>query len=140
MDEQAKRTTPAYVRAQEAVVAMIRTSRLEVGARVPSERELAERFGMSRMTVRQGIEQLVRAGVLQQDVIDILSANTRVPQSNWGDLNGQLNALDLGERRLHLLLDEYGDDTIAAALAALSARAEALMRANIQALPDGTYS
>ncbi len=53
--------------------------------------------------------------MLQQDVIDFLSANTRVPQSNWGDLNGQLNALDLGERRLHFLLDEYGDDTIAAA-------------------------
>jgi N-methylhydantoinase B len=62
-----------------------------------------------------------------------------VPQSNWGDLNGQLNALDLGERRLHALLDEYGDETITSALAALSARAEALMRANIAALPDGTY-
>jgi N-methylhydantoinase B len=84
--------------------------------------------------------KLVRAGDVQRDVIDILAANTRVPQSNWGDLNGQLNALDLGERRLHLLLDEYGDDTIAAAFAALSARAEALMRANIKALPDGTYS
>jgi N-methylhydantoinase B len=83
--------------------------------------------------------KLVRSGVLQQDVIDILSANTRVPQSNWGDLNGQLNALDLGERRLHQLLDEYSDNTIAAALAALSARAEALMRANIAALPDGIY-
>ena len=64
--------------------------------------------------------KLVRAGVLQQDIIDILAANSRVPQSNWGDLNGQLNALDLGERRLHALLDEYGDETIAAALAALS--------------------
>jgi N-methylhydantoinase B len=62
-----------------------------------------------------------------------------VPQSNWGDLNGQLNALDLGERRLHALLDEYGDDTIVAALAALSQRAETLMRANIAALPDGSY-
>src|SRR4029079_15524943 len=58
----------------------------------------------------------------------------------WGDLNGQLNALDLGERRLHTLLDEYGDDTIAAGTAQLCARAEALMRANISALPDGTYS
>ena len=64
--------------------------------------------------------KLVRAGVLQQDIVDILAANSRVPQSNWGDLNGQLNALDLGERRLHALLDEYGDDTIAAALAALT--------------------
>ncbi|MGP0093816.1 MAG: hydantoinase B/oxoprolinase family protein [Xanthobacteraceae bacterium] len=84
--------------------------------------------------------KLVRAGVLQQDIVDILSANSRVPQSNWGDLNAQLNALDLGERRLHALLDEYGDDTITSVLAALSARAETLMRANIAALPDGTYS
>src|SRR4029078_10159817 len=62
-----------------------------------------------------------------------------VPQSNWGDLNGQINALDLGERRLHALLDEYGDATITAALAWLRSRAEALIRANIAALPDGTY-
>ena len=84
--------------------------------------------------------KLVRSGVLQQDIIDILAANSRVPQSNWGDLNGQLNALDLGERRLHTVLDEYGDEIIAAALAALSDRAERLMRANIEALPDGTYA
>ncbi len=84
--------------------------------------------------------KLVRAGRWQQDIVDILAANSRVPQSNWGDLNGQVNALDLGERRLHALLDEYGDDTIAAAIAALSARAERLMRAHIEALPDGTYT
>ncbi len=69
----------------------------------------------------------------------MLAANSRTPQSNWGDLNGQINALDLGERRLHALLDEQGDASVAAALAALSARAESLMRANIAALPDGTY-
>jgi N-methylhydantoinase B len=84
--------------------------------------------------------KLFRAGVLQQDIVDILAANSRVPQSNWGDLNGQINALDLGERRLHALLDEYGDGTITAALQALATRAEELMRANIAALPDGTYS
>jgi len=84
--------------------------------------------------------KLIRDGILQQDIIDILAANSRVPQSNWGDLNGQINALDLGARRLEALLDEYGDDTVAAAFAQLSARAEALMRANISALPDGTYS
>lgn len=84
--------------------------------------------------------KLARRGVIQRDIVDILAANSRVPQSNWGDLNGQINALDLGEKRLIALLDEYGDNTITAALAALSARAEELMRANIAALPDGTYS
>src|SRR3954449_6670667 len=74
--------------------------------------------------------KLIRSGVIQQDIVDILAANSRVPQSNWGDLNGQINALDLGEKRLHGLLDEYGEATISSALQALSDRAEKLMRAN----------
>jgi N-methylhydantoinase B len=63
-----------------------------------------------------------------------------VPTSNWGDLQGQLGALDLGERRLNGLLDEYGDACIAEAFDAYSNRAEALMRAALAGLPDGTYS
>jgi N-methylhydantoinase B len=84
--------------------------------------------------------KLIRAGQMQQDILDILATNSRVPQSNWGDLNGQLNALDLGEKRLIELLDDYGDARIAAAFAQLADRAEALMRAEIAALPDGRYS
>lgn len=84
--------------------------------------------------------KLFRGGVLQQDIVDILASNSRVPRSNWGDLNGQLNALDLGERRFHALLDEYGDHVVRAALDAASDRAEALMRAELSRLPDGTYS
>jgi N-methylhydantoinase B len=84
--------------------------------------------------------KLARAGVIQQDIIDILAANSRVPQSNWGDLNGQLNALDLGERRVQALLEDYGEELIVSALDLLTARAEKLMRANIASLPDGTYS
>jgi N-methylhydantoinase B len=84
--------------------------------------------------------KLIRAGQMQQDILDILAANSRVPQSNWGDLNGQLNALDLGEKRLIELLDDYGDARIAAAFTQLADRAEALMRAEIAALPDGRYS
>jgi N-methylhydantoinase B len=40
---------------------------------------------------------------------------------------------------LHALLDHYGAATVTAALDAFTARAEALMRAEIKALPDGTY-
>ncbi len=83
--------------------------------------------------------KLIRRGAMQQDILDILAANSRVPRSNWGDLNGQLNALDLGERRFHALIDEYGDETVLAALEAASDRAEALMREEIGRLPDGLY-
>lgn len=84
--------------------------------------------------------KLVRAGAFQNDIWEIIKINSRLPQSNWGDLNGQLNALDLGEKRMHALLDQYGDGTVTAALDAFTERAEALMRAEIAALPDGTYS
>ncbi len=84
--------------------------------------------------------KLATAGRISQDILDILAANSRVPTSNWGDLNGQLGALDLGERRLHGLLDEYGDTVVQAAFDAFSRRAEAMMRDAIRALPDGRYS
>lgn len=84
--------------------------------------------------------KLIAAGRMNMDIVDILAANARVPASNWGDLNGQLNALDLGARRFDALLDEYGDVVVAQAFDQFSDRAEALMRAAIRALPDGTYS
>ncbi len=77
---------------------------------------------------------------MNRDLLDILAANSRVPTSNYGDLNGQLNALDLGERRLSELLDSYGDTTVAQAFDVFSDRADAMMRDAIRALPDGTYS
>jgi N-methylhydantoinase B len=112
---------------------------LDIGGNVPGNYnpKATESF---QEGVRIPPVKLFRSGAIQQDIVDILASNSRVPQSNWGDLNGQINALDLGERRLHTLLDEYGEETITAALAALSSRAEALMRANIAALPDGTYT
>ena len=84
--------------------------------------------------------KLCVGGVLRDDIIDILAANSRLPGSLIGDLNGQINALDLGARRLEALLGEFGADTVAGALAEFQARAGQLMRAHIADLPDGTYS
>ena len=83
--------------------------------------------------------KLFEAGRFRQDVVDILQANSRLPNSLYGDLNGQINALQLGEKRLSDLLDEYGEETVATAFAELKARAAALMRAQIAELPDGVY-
>lgn len=84
--------------------------------------------------------RIVRSGVFDDDVLAILKANTRLPDSLWGDLNGQLAALDLGERRLHDLLDQYGDAQVQQAMGELRTRAVKLMQSHIAALPDGRYS
>jgi N-methylhydantoinase B len=84
--------------------------------------------------------KLVSAGKLSTDIVEILKCNSRLPLSLYGDLNGQLNALDLGARRLGDLIAEYGAATVREALAELKARAGRMMRAHIADLPDGTYS
>ena len=84
--------------------------------------------------------KLFEAGRFRQDIVDIMQANSRQPGSLYGDLNGQINALELGQRRLAALLDEYGDGVIREALTELQQRAAQLMRSNIAELPDGTYS
>ena len=84
--------------------------------------------------------KLFEAGVMKKDIVDILSANSRLPNSLYGDLNGQINALDLGEERLHALLDEYTKASVSEALIELKSRAEKMMRDHLTALPDGTIS
>ncbi len=82
---------------------------------------------------------LYRQGELCEDIVAILKANSRLPGSLYGDLSGQVNALDLGERRLAVLLGEYGADTVLAALAELQQRAAQMMRSYIGELADGRY-
>ena len=84
--------------------------------------------------------KLFSAGVLNKDIVDILSSNSRLPNSLYGDLNGQINALDLGHQRLNDLLDQYGETDIQTALGLLKSRANRMMRDHLQALPNGTIS
>ncbi|MEM7404264.1 MAG: hydantoinase B/oxoprolinase family protein [Pseudomonadota bacterium] len=84
--------------------------------------------------------KLYAAGTLRTDIVDIVKANSRLPGSLYGDLNGQINALELGEKRLHALLDEYTPPVIEQALRELCERAAEVMRSHIADLPDGTWS
>ena len=84
--------------------------------------------------------RLYAGGALRRDVVDIVLANSRLPGSAWGDLNGQINALGLGVRRLDGLLDGYGAAVVSAALDELRARAARMMESLIAELPDGRWS
>ena len=84
--------------------------------------------------------KLYDQGTYQQDIVDILSANSRLPFSLYGDLNGQINALNLGTERMTALLDEHSNEVVAETFVILRNRAATLMRAEIAKLPSGTVS
>jgi N-methylhydantoinase B len=83
--------------------------------------------------------KLFRGGVMDDDILQIVLANIRVPEERIGDIKAQVAALTVGERRLTTLLDRYGADTVAACIAELHRRSEQMMRAHIAKIPDGIY-
>ena len=112
---------------------------LDIGGNVPGN------FNASATeTYQEGVRippvKLATGGIVNNDIVDILAANSRTSQSNFGDLSGQINALDIGEKRLAALLREYGAEAVRSTFEIFTARAEALMREEIRSLPDGSYS
>jgi GntR family transcriptional regulator len=55
---------PLYLRVKENLLEQIEGGKMQPGDRVASERELSEQFGISRMTVRHALTDLVTEGVL----------------------------------------------------------------------------
>ena len=51
-----------------------------------------------------------------------------------------VNALHVGEVRLRGILDKYGLETVRACIAEMKVHSEKMMRAHIEAIPDGVYT
>ncbi len=83
--------------------------------------------------------KLYKAGRINQDVIDIIRMNVRIPTRAMGDLRAQVTAVKTGERRFLELIERYGRDPVAHAIAAIMDRSEVTARAHTRTIPDGTY-
>ncbi len=57
---------PLYRQLLGSIDTRIRRGDWETGVQLPSERDLSQQFGVSRSTVRQALEQLSRAGLLNK--------------------------------------------------------------------------
>ncbi|MEF8775626.1 MAG: hydantoinase B/oxoprolinase family protein [Haloarculaceae archaeon] len=72
-------------------------------------------------------------------LFDVILANVRTPEERRGDLRAQQAANQTGRRRFGDLLETHGRETLAAAFDAIKDYSERRMRAEIEAVPDGTY-
>lgn len=84
--------------------------------------------------------KLVDRGVMNMEIVNFILANIRISEERIGDIKAQLAALSAGHKRLTTLLDRYGVGTVNAAIQELERRSETMMRAHLEAIPDGTYS
>ncbi len=79
------------------------------------------------------------AGALRDDVLHLVATNVRHAHDFLGDLRAMIGAAHVGERRLLRLADEYGADTLAAAVDEVLDSAEREARACIRGWKDGVF-
>ena len=82
---------------------------------------------------------LYRNGKQVQDIWSVILANHRTPECSKGDLLAMVGSLTVAEKRLHELVNHYGEEKVEAVSEELLQIAERRMRAEIEKIPDGQY-
>ena len=83
---------------------------------------------------------LVRGGEDVEGVWDLLLANVRTPEERKGDLDAQVGACRVGERRIKEVVAKYGIEKVNALTDELIAYSERLVRAELRKMPPGVFT
>ncbi len=83
--------------------------------------------------------RLYDRGELREDVLRMIATNVRHPRDFRGDLAAMIGSARVGERRMQVLLAEYGPDLALAAVEGVLDAAERQARASIARWRDGVY-
>ncbi len=97
------RRVPLYERVADQLRGLIEAERLEPGARLPGERDLALRLGVSRSSVRQGLTVLRVMGLLEirhgTGIYLLRPADSVIPPIPLGSIGDDASLLALSEVR-----------------------------------------
>ncbi len=83
--------------------------------------------------------RFLREGRRNEELIDIMLSNVRVPRQVLGDFEAQVTANEVCVRRVEEFLEDVGLEDLQGLASAVHKRADASMRRAITAVPDGTY-
>lgn len=79
-------------------------------------------------------------GIVNQDLLDMIMINVRLPDLAMGDLRAQITAVTTGERRFLELIERYGRNEVLESIASIMDHTDAAARANAEKIPDGVYN
>ncbi len=111
----------------------------DIGGAVP-----ASVWPRAREIFQEGLRlrptKLFRAGVPNQDILNLFADNCRIPDMNWGDIKAMVAAVNTCDRRLQAMVEKFGQPTVTGAMTALlDYAAERCARGARARFRDGTY-
>ena len=109
----------------------------DVGGMSPGSMPLAREIYQEGLRIPPVL--LLRGGVVQRDVMQLILANVRTPEEREGDLMAQAMAHRRGETRLREIVKRYGIARVHRSARDLVNYSERVTRAMLTAIPDGEY-
>lgn len=101
-------------------------------------------MGPAREIFQEGIRippvRIARGGKVDRDVLSLILLNVRTPREREGDLEAQIGACRVGERRTQELIEKYELAKIEALIEELLDYSERLVRAQLRLMPEGEFT
>lgn len=110
----------------------------DVGGAVPASLSRAN-TEIFQEGIRIPPRKLYKKGVLDQELLDLMLTNVRVPEQNWGDLKAQIAAMRTGARKVGEMIDRFGLEIFRSGMTELLDHAEKQARRLIDQMPNGEY-
>lgn len=89
--------------------------------------------------LRLPIWKLFAAGRLDQNLVDLIRLNVRVPEQVMGDIMANVSCIEVVSRQLDEFMDESGMDGLDDIAAAILGQTEGAVRAALLAMPNGVF-
>jgi N-methylhydantoinase B len=129
--------SPVFFDAKLVGFAATKAHWIDIGSKDPSQ-------SMSSTNIFQegyriGPTRIIKRGKLNEELLDFLMLNSRLPNSVRGDFYAQVAACRTGEQRLQAILSRFGEKVTTAAVEEVFAQCERLDREFVESLPDGTW-
>ncbi len=83
--------------------------------------------------------KLFDAGKSNSDILEIIKANSRIPEMCMGDLEAQVAGLRVAARRMEKIIEKYGIETYFATLQYIRRTGEQIARQRLKELPKGRF-
>ena len=84
--------------------------------------------------------RIVRGGIVDREMLNLILLNVRTPREREGDLESQIGACRVGEQRLLQLAEKHGEENLPSLIDELLDYSERLVRAELRKIPTGTLA
>lgn len=90
--------------------------------------------------LRIGPTCLIRAGRLDQQILDLIALNSRFPTALVGDLMAEISACRTGVERFRSIVERFGWEQVRSSIESVFEQAEVQDRRSVGEIPDGVYT